>query len=179
MIMESSGGAAMSRKTRSSSWWAILLILGAVMTLGSAVLGFVWLNRVPDLQTVAFGEPTQFTATGTAATIFTPTGLSTAPPCDVTTPDGVALELGEPERYQQSAGMESSYGFTASSGMTYTVGCGSPGQTGRFAVAEVSHFPAGVFVAVGSVGVILCAGAGLLVWRQRHAERSSAVTTTR
>jgi hypothetical protein len=74
--------------------------------------------------------------------------------------------------------MESSYGFTTSSGVTYTVDCGSPGQTGGFAVAEVSHFPAGAFAAVGLTGVILCAGAGVLVWRQRHAERSSAVTTT-
>lgn len=145
----------------------ILMIIGAVMTLGSAVTGFVWLNLAPKLDPVPFGEQSQLTATRSGtATIFSPTGQSAAPPCTATTPDGAEVVLGEPERYLQLEGMESSYGFPTSSGSTYTVTCGDPGQVGRFAVEEVSRFPEAVFLTFGSLGLLACA-AGALAWRHR------------
>jgi hypothetical protein len=63
--------------------------------------------------------------------------------------------------------MESSYGFTTTSGTTYTVSCGEPGQGGRFAVAEVGGFPEAAFLAVGSLGLLLCTGGAVLA-RRRH-----------
>jgi hypothetical protein len=147
----------------------ILMIVGAVMTLGSAVMGFVWLNLAPELDPVPFGEQSQVTATRSgSATIFSPTGQSAAPPCTATTADGAEVGLGEPERYLQLEGMESSYGFPTSAGSTYTVTCGGPGQVGRFAVEEVSGFPEAVFLTVGSLGLLLCAGGGALAWRHRR-----------
>ncbi len=114
----------------------VLVVVGAVMTLGFSVVGFLWLNRAPDLDPVPFGERSEITATGSGtATIFTSTGQGVPPACQATTRDGREVVLGEPGRYQQLEGMESSYGFTTTSGTTYTVGCGNPGQTGRFAVA--------------------------------------------
>jgi hypothetical protein len=104
-----------------------------------------------------------------AATIFTSTGQAVAPRCRVTTQDGSVALLGNPERYQQSGGMESTYSFATTARTTYTVICGDPGETGQFAVAEVSSFPERTFLAVGSLGIILCATGGVLAWRQRHA----------
>jgi hypothetical protein len=83
--------------------------------------------------------------------------------------------LGEPQRYQQAEGMESSYGFTATSGTTYTVSCEGPGQVGRFAVAEVGNFPEAVFLAVGSLGLLLCAAGGVLAWRHRRTPAAQSV----
>ena len=165
----------MSSMTKPRKAW-VLIIVGAVMTLGSGVTGFVWLNRVPDLHPVSFGERLELTATGSGTvTIFTSTGQSSAPTCRVTTHDGGEVVLGEPHRYQQSEGMESSYGFTGTSGTTYTVSCESPGQIGRFAVAEVSNFPKAVFVTVGSLGLLLCAAGGVLAWRKRHTPAAQSV----
>ena len=131
------------------------IIAGAVIMLGTAAVGFRWLNRVPELDPVPFGEQTQVTATGSGgATIFTPTGQAVTPACQAVR-DGRPVVLTPPRRYQQSAGLESSYGFTTTSGVTYTVGCGNPGQLGQFAVAEVSGFPEAAFLAIGSLGLLL------------------------
>jgi hypothetical protein len=152
----------------------ILMVIGAVITLGSAVTGFVWLNLAPELDPVPFGEQAQLTATRSGtATIFSPTGQSAAPPCTATTPDGAQVVLGEPARYLQLEGMESTYGFTTSAGSTYTVTCGSRGQAGRFALEEVSRFPERVFLMVGSLGLLLFAG-GALAWRHRRGHTAPA-----
>ena len=55
----------MSSKTKSRKAW-VLIIVGAVIALGSGVTGFVWLNRVPDLHPVSFGEQLEITAAGSA-----------------------------------------------------------------------------------------------------------------
>jgi hypothetical protein len=156
----------MASRSGSPTAWG-LIIIGAVITLGSGVIGVVWLNRMPDLHPVPFGEQAQITASGSGgATIFTSTGQAATPACQATTPDGRPLVLGEPQRYQQSARMESIYGFTTTSGTTYTVSCGDPGQAGQFAVAEVSAFPEVAFLAVGSLGLLLSAAGGVLAWRR-------------
>jgi hypothetical protein len=64
-----------------SRWAKVLIIAGAVITLGSGAAGFLWLNRVPDLRPVTFGEQAQITATGSGgASIYTPTGQQLPPP---------------------------------------------------------------------------------------------------
>ena len=160
----------MSSMQRLRMAW-VLVSVGALMAVGSGAAGFLWLNRVPDLHPVPYGEQSEFTATGSGAvTIFTSTGQSTAPACRVTTRDGRNVAVGEAERYQQAEGMESTYGFTATPGTTYTVSYGSPGQLGSFAVAMGNTFPTGVFMATGSFGLLLCAAGGILAWRQRRTE---------
>jgi hypothetical protein len=149
----------------------VLVIVGALMALGSGAVGFLWLNRVPDMHPVPYGEQSEFTATGSGAvTIFTSTGQSTAPTCRITTRDGRNVAVGEAERYQQAEGLDSTYGFTATPGTTYTISCGSPGQLGRFAGAMVNTFPTGVFIATGSFGLLVCAVGGVLARRQRRTE---------
>jgi hypothetical protein len=146
----------------SRSWWGkALIVAGAVITLGSAVTGLLWLNRVPAIHPVPFSEEVQITASGSdEVSIFTPTGQATVPACEVTTQDARQVVLTEPQRYQQSAGLESSYGFTITSGTAYTVSCGEPGQGGQFAVAEVGEFPEAAFLAVGTLDCS-CAREGL------------------
>jgi hypothetical protein len=152
-----------------------MILVGAVITLGSAAAGFVWLSRTPDLHTVPFGEQVQITATSSdEATIFTSTGQSAIPTCQAARQDGQQVMLGEPQRYLQSARMESSYAFTTSPGATYLVRCGDPGQVGRFAVAEVGGYPDSAFLRVGSLGLLLSAAGGVLAWRRRRPAASLA-----
>jgi hypothetical protein len=147
-----------------------LIVVGAVIVLGSGVLGFIWLNHMPELHPVPFGEHAAITATRSgAATIFTTAGQATVPSCLVTTEHGAALALGKPARFQQSEGLESTYGFTTTSGRTYTVSCSIPGEGGRFAVGEIDRFPEAVFLVVGSIGLLTCVGGGVLAWRERNA----------
>jgi hypothetical protein len=159
----------MTLKAGSRIAWT-LIVIGALITLGSGAAGFVWLNRVPDFDAVPFGEQTQITATDSGpATIYTSTGLDTTPVCVATSSDGEEVVLDGPQRYQQAGEMESSYGFTAAPGLTYTVTCGDAHQSGRFGVAEVSEFPQAAFLAVGSAGLALSAAAVVLAWRRRSA----------
>lgn len=158
----------MSSRSRSRQGRA-LMIAGMGAALGSGVVGFVWLSRAPELRPVPFGEQVEITATGAGAvSVFTPTGRATAPQCRAATQDGRNVTLGESRRYQQAEGMESSYGFTTESGLTYRVSCGDPGEAGRFAVAEVGRFPEAVLLAVGSLGLLACAAGGVLDWRHRR-----------
>jgi hypothetical protein len=77
-----------------------VITAGVVTTLTSAIVGYLWLQRMPDLQPVDFGQPAQITATrSTSATIFASTGLSRPPSCEVTSGTGDAVVVGEPERY--------------------------------------------------------------------------------
>ena len=157
----SANSAASISKLLPKAW--ALVIVGAVILLGSGALGFVWLNRTPDLHPVPFGERATITASHPdTATIFTTSGLTAAASCRVTQDSG-AVALGEPGRYQQFEGMESTYVFTTTRGATYTVSCGQPGQSGRFAVAEVGRFPEAAFLAAGSIGLLLCVGGLVLV----------------
>ena len=62
-------------------WGGVLIVAGAVTTVIAAVVGYLWLQRMPELRPVDFGQQVQVTATeSTSATIFASTGLSRPPP---------------------------------------------------------------------------------------------------
>ena len=170
VVMPSPAKAADARSYsgQSRKAWGLFLV-GIVVALGTAVVGYVGLNNVPNLKPVSLGEQVAITATDSdTATIFTPAGMGTAPSCRVATLDGTRIALVEPDRYQQSEGLEATYGFPVTSGTTYTVVCGERDQPGQFAVAEVSTFPEGVFLIVGAVGIVLC----IAGWRSRVARKT-------
>jgi hypothetical protein len=151
----------------------LLVVAGAVTTLASAVVGYLWLHHTPALQAVDFGQRVQITATKSAsATIFASTGLSRPPSCEVTSGNGEAVTVGEAERYHQGGGLESAFGFPVTSGTTYTVAC-SATETGRFAVAQEAEVPEGLFIAAGSLGLVMCGVGGVLIARQRGAMNTS------
>lgn len=148
---------------------AVLIVAGAVTTVIAAVVGYLWLQRMPELRPVDFGQQVQVTATeSTSATIFASTGLSRPPSCEVTSENGVPVTVGEAARYHQGGGLESAFGFPVSSGTTYTVRCGSSTEAGRFAVAQDAAVPEGVFIAAGSLGLVMCGWGGVLAARQRR-----------
>lgn len=150
-------------------WARFLIVAGAVTTLASIVVGYVWIQRMPALQPVDFGQQVQITATkSTSATIFASTGLSRAPSCEVTSGNGDAVPVGDAERYHQGGGLESAFGFPATSGTTYTVTCRSAAEAGRFAVAQDAAAPEGVFIAAGTLGLVMCGVGGLLAARRRQ-----------
>ena len=150
-------------------WAKALIVGGAVLTLASAVVGFLWLQRMPELQPVDFGEQVQISATeSTSATIYASTGLSQAPSCEVTLGDGARATVGEAERYLQEGGLESAFGFPVASGTTYTVTCTSPTEAGQFAVAQDDAVPEGAFMAAGLLGLVVCGVGVVLAARQRR-----------
>jgi hypothetical protein len=160
-------------------WARLLIVAGAVTTLTSAAVGYLWLHRMPELRPVDFGQQVQITATAsTSATIFASTGLSRPPSCEVTSGNGGPVTLGEAERYYQSGGLESAFGFPVTAGTTYTVTCGSAAETGRrFAVAEDAAVPEGVFIAAGSLGLVMCGVGGVLMAGQRRAMNTRSDST--
>jgi hypothetical protein len=148
-------------------WAKALIVGGAVVTLVSAVVGFLWLQRMPELQPVDFGEQVKITSTATtSATIYASTGLSRAPSCEVSIGDGASVAVGEAERYLQEGGLESAFGFPVASGTTYTVTCASATEAGRFAVAQDAAVPEGAFMAAGLLGLVVCGTGAVLVARQ-------------
>jgi hypothetical protein len=150
-------------------WAKELIVGGALLTLASAVVGYLWLQRVPELNPVDFGEHVTVTATKSAsATIFASTGLSRAPSCDVTTGDRASVTVGEAARYQQKGGLESAFGFPVESGTTYRVTCASATEAGQFAVAQDAAVPETAFMATGLLGLIACGGGVVLAARQRR-----------
>lgn len=72
----------------------------------------------------------------------------------------------EAARYHQGGGLESAFGFPVSSGTTHTVMCGSSTEAGRFAVAQDAEVPERVFIAAGSLGLVMCGWGGVLAARQ-------------
>jgi hypothetical protein len=156
--------------SRPRTGWAKALILGGVaFTVVSAVVGYLWLHRMPELRPVDFGEHVQITATRTtSATIYASTGLSRAPSCAVSTGDGAPVAVGEVDRYLQEGGLESAFGFRVAAGTTYAVTCTHATEAGRFAVAQDAAFPEGVFVAAGVLGLVVCGTGVVLAARQRR-----------
>lgn len=150
--------------------WARLLVLaGAVTVLVSAGIGFVWLNRMPDLQPVDFGQQAQIRATeSTSATIYASTGMSRPPSCTVTTGNGNPVTVGDAQHYHQAGGLESAGGFLVTAGTTYTVTCRGAAGDGRFAVAQDAAVPEGILIAAGSLGLAMCGAGGLLAFRRRR-----------
>ena len=150
--------------------WALLLVLvGALTVLVSAGVGFTWLNRMPDLQPVDFGQQAQVRAQeSTSATIYASTGMSRPPSCTVTTGDGDPVPVGDAQRYHQAGGLESAGGFPVTAGTTYAVTCRGAADDGRFAVAEDAVVPEGVFIAAGALGLAMCGAGGLLAHRRRR-----------
>ena len=150
--------------------WAPLLILaGAATVFVSAALGYVLLNRMPDLQPVDFGQQAQIRATeSTSATIFASTGMSQPPSCEVTSGNGDPVTVGDAQHYHQRAGLESALGFAVTSGTTYTVTCRGAAEDGRFAVAQDAAVPEVSFIAAGSPGLVMLVVGGLLAFRQRQ-----------
>jgi hypothetical protein len=145
------------------------MVGGAVLILASAVVGYVWLQRMPELQPVDFGEHGQITATdSTTATIYAATGLSQAPSCEVTSEDGTSVAVGEAERYRQEGGLESAFGFPVAAGTTYTVTGSGATETGQFAVAQDDAVPEGAFMAAGLLGLVVCGVGVVLAARQRR-----------
>ncbi|MFC5177662.1 hypothetical protein [Nocardioides taihuensis] len=150
-------------------WAKALIVGGAVLTLASAVVGYLWLQRMPELQPVDFGEQVQITPTeSTSATIYASTGLSQAPSCEVTSGDGDSVTVGEADRYLQERGLESAFGFPVASGTTYTVTCTSATEAGQFAVAQDDAVPEGAFMAAGLLGLVVCGVGVVLAARQRR-----------
>jgi hypothetical protein len=150
-------------------WAKALTVGGAVLILASAVVGYLWLQRMPELQPVDFGEHVEITATeSTAATIYASTGLSQAPSCEVTSEDGSSVTEGEADRYRQEGGLESAFGFPMTSGTTYTVTCTSATEAGHFAVAQDDAVPEGAFIAAGLLGLVVCGVGVVLAARQRR-----------
>jgi hypothetical protein len=144
-----------STRSRAAS---LLVIIGALCVVATVVVGFRWGDRVPDLTRVDYGQEWRFTSTGSGeATIFTPVGQAEPPTCQVTADRGDAVELAQAERYQQSGGLESAFTFAVAPDRTYDVVCGSPGQAGRFGVAQVSPLPRVPLLAGGALGVLLVA----------------------
>jgi hypothetical protein len=144
-----------------------LIVGGIAITLASAVVGVVWLDRMPDVHPVAFGEQVQITATeSTTATIYASTALSRPPSCEAISQDGTAVPVGEAGRYLQEAGLESALGFAVVSGRTYTVTCTGATEAGRFAVAQDAAVPEDAFMAAGLLGLIVGA-AGVALARPR------------
>lgn len=174
------GGMSATRAAsdkRHVAWARVLVVAGAVTTLASAVVGYLWLHRMPGLQAVDFGQRVQFAATESAsATIFASTGLSRPPSCEVTSGSGEAVTVGEAEHYHQGGGLESAFGFPVTSGTTYTVTC-SATETGRFAVAQDADVPEGLFIAAGSLGLVMCGVGGVLIARQRRAINTRSDST--
>lgn len=163
---------------RHRPWARLLIVAGAVTTLASAVVGYLWLHRMPELQPVDFGQQAQITATeSTSATIFASTGLSRPPSCEVNSENGDPVHVGEAERYYQEGGLESALGFPVTSGTTYTVRCTGATEAGRFAVAQDAAVPEGVFIAAGSLGVVMCGVGGVLMARQRRAMNTRSDST--
>ena len=135
----------------------------------SAAVGFVWLERMPELQPVDFGQQTSLRATeSTSATIFASTGMSQPPSCEVTSGNGVPVTVGDARRYHQGAGLESASGFPVTSGTTYTVTCRGAAEDGRFAVAQDAAVPQVSFIAAGSLGLVMSVVGGLVAFAQRR-----------
>jgi hypothetical protein len=154
---------------RRIPWARILILAGAVTVLTSAAVGYVWLTRMPELQAVDFGQQAEISATAsTSATIFASTGMSRPPSCEVISENGDPVGVGEAERYYQGDGLESAYGFPITSGTTYTVTCRGAADDGRFAVAQDAAVPEAVFIAAGSLGLLMCVLGGILAARQRQ-----------
>lgn len=153
--------------------WARLLILaGAATMLISAAVGYVWLERMPELKPVDFGQQAQIRATeSTSATIFASTGMSQPPSCEVTSGNGDPVTVGDAHHYHQEGGLESASGFPVTAGTTYTVTCRGASEDGRFAVAQDAAVPEGIFIAAGSLGLVMCVVGGLLAFRQRQRRR--------
>ena len=161
------------------AWARVLIVVGVAIALASAVLGYVWLQRMPELQPVDFGQRVPVVATETTSvTIFVSTGLSSPPSCEVTTGNGGAVTVGEAERYHQGGGLESAFGFPVTSGTTYVVTCSSAAEAGRFAVAQDVAVPVNVLIATGSLGLALC-GAGLVVTTGRRRATNTRSSSTR
>lgn len=147
----------------------ILVLAGAVTMVASAVVGYVWLKRMPELQPVDFGQQVEVRATAsTSATIFASTGMSRPPSCTVISENGDPVTVGEAKRYHQGGGLESASGFPMTSGTTYTVTCRGAAEDGRFAVAQDAAVPEGVFIVAGSLGLVMCAAGVFLAARQRQ-----------
>lgn len=135
----------------------------------SAAVGYVWLNRIPELQPVDFGQQTSIRATeSTSATIFASTGMSQPPSCEVTAGNVDPVTVGDAQRYHQGAGLESAWGFPVISETTYTVTCLGAAEDGRFAVAQDAAVPELGFIAAGSLGLVMFVLGGLVVFRQRQ-----------
>lgn len=159
-------------------WARLLIIAGAATMVISAAVGYAWLKRMPELQPVDFGQHAQIRATeSTSATIFASTGLSQAPSCAVTSGGGDPVTVGNAQRYHQAEGLESAFSFPVTAGTRYTVTCSGASEDGRFAVARDPAVPEGIFIAAGSLGLVMCVVGGLLAFRQRQRRsppRSSA-----
>jgi hypothetical protein len=161
------------------AWARVLVVVGVAIALASAVVGYVWLQRMPELQPVDFGQRVPVVATETTSvTIFVSTGLSSPPSCKVTTGNGGAVTVGEAERYHQGGGLESAFGFPVASGTTYVVTCSSAAEAGRFAVAQDVAVPVNVLIATGSLGLALC-GVGLVVTTGRRRATNTRTSSTR
>lgn len=161
------------------AWARVLIVVGVAIALVSAVLGYVWLQRMPELQPVDFGQHVPIVATETTSvTIFVSTGLSSPPSCEVTTENGGAVTVGEAESYHQAGGLESAFAFPGTSGTTYVVTCSSAAEAGRFAVAQDVAVPVNVLIATGSLGLGLC-GVGLVVTTGRRRATNPRSSSTR
>jgi hypothetical protein len=160
---------AASHKPRIG-WARVLTVAGVIVIVASAVLGYLSLQRMPTLEPVDFGQEVQMTATGsTSATIFASTGLSEPPSCRVTAEKGESVTVGGAEHYRQGGGLESTFGFGVTAGTRYTVTC-SAAETGQFAVVQDASDLSGLFIAAGSLGLVL-AGVGVAL-TARHGRRT-------
>ena len=150
-------------------WARLLIIAGAATMVISAAVGYAWLKRMPELQPVDSGQQAQIRATeSTSATIFASTGLSQAPSCAVTSGGGDPVTVGNAQRYHQAEGLESAFSFPVTAGTRYMVTCSG---------AQDPAVPEGIFIAAGSLGLVMCVVGGLLAFRQRQRRsppRSSA-----
>lgn len=140
---------------------------GGLAAFGSG--GHTWLKRIPELQPVGFGQQVEISATASmSATIFASTGMSRPPSCDMITENGDPVTVGEVSRYVQGGGLESAFGFPMTSGTTYVVTCRGEAPEGCFAVAPDVAVPEGIFIAAGSLGLLMCVVGIVLAARQRQ-----------
>lgn len=155
--------------SRSPGWGRgglVIAVLGALVLVASAAVGFLLFQGPRELSPVAYGERlTVTTEGGSSVTVYTPAGLDAPPTCRVATSAGADVELGPVERYSQVGGLEATYSFATTGGTPYLVSCGTAGQAGEFAAVETRTVPVPLFVAVGAAGLVLLVG-GLLLARR-------------
>ena len=154
-----------SRATALRRKGLAITVLGALVMVGSALVGFLLLQGPRDLSPVAYGERlTVTTERNSSVGVYTPTGLEAPPACRVTTSTGVNVVLGPAERYSQADGLEATYSFVTAGGTPYLVSCGTGGQAGQFAAVETRSVSTPPFIAGGILGLVLLVG-GLILAR--------------
>lgn len=152
------------------AWW-ILLLLGLLILLGAAALGFSPAFRLAP--PVAFGEELRADlAAGDHAIYVTPSDEWASIECVGTFPGGGVLKL-RPDMTQQALVIPEAWdtqgSFAVGDATSGTISCDGPVVDGRFTVGPVVSF----FAVVGSVligipgAVLMIAGIALAFIRRR------------